>query len=258
MGALPEMQCGEGVVWMAEANISTVRRLVQDSKYLVVISGSGMQREGGHQSIRDQERAYDIEAEYGYSPEEMFSSAFYNTRTESFYNFYKKEILSRDLKPGPAHAALAKLERKGILKTIITREIHGLCRDAGCKNVIELHGYIGNNHCPRCGRTYTKQYMRDAKKVPLCEDCMLPIRPGIRLFGELVDNSQMTRVANEITKADVLLILGARLDQEFYDHNLSYYKGDKVILLTNRENHGDVNADYVIHGGLNELVPQLL
>lgn len=244
---------------MAEANMSVVRRMVQDSKYLVVITGSGLQREcDGHQSLRDQERAYNIEAEYGYSPEEMFSSAFYNTRTEPFYNFYKKEILSQDLKPGPAYKALAKLERKGILKTIITREIYGLSREAGCKNVLELHGNVGNNHCPRCGRTYSKQYLKDAKKVPLCEDCMLPIRPGIRLFGEMVDNSQMTKMANEISRADVLLVLGARLDLEFCDHNLSYYKGNKVILLTNRETYGDANADYVIHGSLNELVPQLL
>lgn len=87
---------------------------------------------------------------------------------------------------------------------------------------------------------------------------MLPIRPGIRLFGEMVDNSQMTKMANEISRADVLLVLGVRLDPEFCEQNLSYYKGDKVILLTNRENIGDVNADYVIHGNLNDLVVQLL
>ncbi|MDO4344212.1 MAG: Sir2 family NAD-dependent protein deacetylase [Eubacteriales bacterium] len=243
---------------MAEARISTVKEIVEKSKYLVAISGSGMQRGCGHMSLRDQERAYDIEAEYGYSPEEMFSSAFYNTRTEPFYKFYKKEVLSQDMKPGPAYKTLARLEEKGVLKAIISREIYGLCAEAGCKNIIQPHGSVEKNHCPRCGREYSKQYLKDAKKVPICEKCMVPIRPGIRLYGEMIDNAVMTKVANEISKADVLLVLGVRLDQEFCENNLSYYTGDKLILITDRQEHGDENADYVIHGDLNELVPQLL
>lgn len=243
---------------MAEATEKVIKKLIHESKYLVAISGSGMQRECGHLSLRDQERAYDIEAEYGYSPEEMFSSAFYNTRIEPFYKFYKKEILAQNMQPGAAYKALAKLEKEGILKTIISKEIYGMCQKAGCENVLELHGSIEYNHCPHCGKVYTKQYLLDARKVPLCEDCMATIRPGIRFYGEMIDNAMMTKVANEIIKADVLLVLGTRLDPEFCDHYLSYYTGDKVILITNRVDYGDVNADYVMHGSMNEILPQLL
>lgn len=223
-----------------------------------MFSGSGMQRECRHQSLRDPERAYDIEATYGNSPEEMFSSAFYNTRIEAFYQFFKKEILSQDMEPGPAYQAIARLEEQGIVKTIVTKEIYGMCKKAGCKNVLELHGSIDKNHCPRCGKAYTKQDLLNARKVPLCTECMVPIRPGIRFYGEMIDNAVMTRVANEISRADVLLVLGARLDPEFCDQTLSYYRGGKLILLTNRDYHSDVKADYVIHGSLNEIVPQLL
>ncbi len=243
---------------MAEATISVVKKLIHGSRYLVVISGSGMQRERGHKSLRDPERAYDIEAKYRYSPEEMFSSVFYNTRIEPFYQFYKEEVLSQDMQPGPAYNAVAELEKQGIVKTIISREIYGMSQKAGCQNVLELHGNIEVNHCPRCGKVYTKEYLLKAKKVPLCEDCMVPIRPGIRFYGEMIDNGIMTKVANEISKADVLLVLGARLDPDFCDHNLAYYQGDKLILLTNREDTGDVNADYVIHGSLDKILPKLL
>ena len=238
--------------------MNLVKKLVHESKYLVVFSGSGMQRDCGHKSLRDPERAYRIEAEYGYSPEEMFSSAFYNTRIEPFYQFYKKEILSEEMKPGAAYQAIASLEKEGIEKTVITKEIYGMCKKAGCKNVLELHGDIEENRCPRCGKVYSKQYIKEAKKVPLCEDCMVTIRPGIRFYGEMIDNGIMTKVANEIAKADVFLALGVRLDPDFCDQTLSYYTGDKRILLTNREDPGDVNADYVVHGNLNEIVPQIL
>ena len=46
-------------------------------------------------SIGEPEDAYDIESRYGYSPEELFSAAFYNTRPSQFYEFYKNEVLSK-------------------------------------------------------------------------------------------------------------------------------------------------------------------
>ena len=45
----------------------------------------------------------------GYSAEEIFSSAFYNTRPEFFFEFYKKEMLDNppeDTASGPALAAM--------------------------------------------------------------------------------------------------------------------------------------------------------
>lgn len=241
-----------------DAKINIVKRLIRESKYLVCICGGGMLREIGHHSLRDPERAYDIEARYGYSPEEMFSSAFYNTRTEPFYKFYKQEVLSEKMEPGAAFLALARLEEEGILKTVITNNIYAMPKHAGCKNILEPHGNIEKNKCPHCQKPYSKEYLLNAKKVPLCEECMKPIRPGIRFYGEQIDNGIMTQVATEITKADVLMVLGTRLDSDFCDNYLSYYKGKRLILINNIVNYTDEKADYVIHGVINEIVPRLL
>lgn len=243
---------------MMDAKISNVKRLIDESKYLVCICGGGMLWESGHLSLRDPERAYDIEAKYGYSPEEMFSSAFYNTRSEPFYKFYKQEVLSEKMEPGPAFLSLAKLEEAGVLKTVITGAIYALPTRAGCKNVLEPHGNIENNRCPHCQKVYTKEYLLHAKKVPLCEVCMKPIRPGIRFYGEMIDNAIITRVAEEIGKADVLMVLGTRLDSDFCDNYLSYYNGNKLILINNIEDFTDERADYVIHGVINDIVPELI
>ena len=58
------------------------------SAYTVCISGREMIVEDGIDSMRDMETAYEIETKYGYSPEEVFSARFFNTRTEQFYEFY--------------------------------------------------------------------------------------------------------------------------------------------------------------------------
>ena len=60
---------------------------------------------------------------------------------------------------------------------------------ADVKIVINLHGSIYHNHCQRCGKTYSVDYIRQAKKVPYCEVCGGVIRPGCVVFlGEMLDS----------------------------------------------------------------------
>ena len=73
--------------------IEELKKIVAHSRYIVVICGSGMLREGGILHIRSQDRAYEIEQAYGHSPEEFLSQAFYSTRPEQFYEFYRKDLL---------------------------------------------------------------------------------------------------------------------------------------------------------------------
>lgn len=62
--------------------ISQLKEILDQSKYTVALCGSGMMEEGEALAIKKQERAYEIEEKYGYSSEELFTSAFYNTRPE--------------------------------------------------------------------------------------------------------------------------------------------------------------------------------
>ena len=93
---------------MARKEIEKFKSLLEKSHYTVALCGSGMMEEGGTPVIRDDERAYAIEQAYGVSPEYIFSSAYYNTRTEKFFEFYKKEILSARQKPTKSGTALSR------------------------------------------------------------------------------------------------------------------------------------------------------
>lgn len=101
-------------------------------------------------------------------------------------------MLKPHLEPSAGFYALAELERRGKLQCSIANNVHNLPGRAGCQKVLNLHGTIYDNECPRCGRKYSMEYIRDAKRVPLCEDCMAVIRPKVLLFGEQVDNRMMT------------------------------------------------------------------
>ena len=61
----------KGGNFMREKNILQILR---DSRYTVVLTGSGMMVESGYPLLRDGDESYELEEKYGYPFEEMFSS----------------------------------------------------------------------------------------------------------------------------------------------------------------------------------------
>lgn len=166
-----------------------------------------------------------------------------------FFRFYKEVILkAAEIPPGDGFLALKALQDKGFVDSIITRRIAGLEDRAGCRNVINMKGTVEDNVCPSCGRHYPAEYIRQAKGVPLCGHCLVAVRPQVCLFGEMIDNGVMTRAAEEVEKADVLMVLGASLNTPLCSQLLQYYSGSMLILVTKKEHYSDQRADIIIHG----------
>ena len=240
---------------MREKNILQILR---ESRYTVVLSGSGLMAESGYPLLRDGEESYDIEDKYGYSFEEIFSSGFYSARKELFFRFYKEVILKAvDIPPGKGFQMLKKLQDYGLADSIITRRIAGLEDRAGCRNVVNMKGTVFDNVCPSCGRHYPVEYIRDSKNVPLCEECLVAIRPQVCLFGEMIVNGIMTKAAEEGEKADVLLVLGASLNSPLCSQLLQYYTGTNLILVTGSEHYTDQRADFVLYGRCDDFLERL-
>ncbi|MCR4923561.1 MAG: NAD-dependent deacetylase [Lachnospiraceae bacterium] len=241
-----------------EEKINYLKGLIRDNSQMVCILGVGMEIECGGKNLWSNDEAYRIEDEYGHAPEEIYSSSFYATKKQKFYEFYKKEILDQDIHPGTAYAALKKLQDSGKLTAVITRDIDGLPEEAGLENVIRLHGSKNVNQCPKCHKYFDLAYMRKFKGIPLCEECQQPIRPKVMLYGEMVRNDIMTQAANAIRGANVVMLLGTNFGVPMVDSLLQYYEGNKVILITLHEHYNDGNADICIHGKLEDILPQIV
>ena len=134
--------------------------VIRNSGHIVCLMGVGVSEDCGCLNYRSGDNAYAIETKYGYSPEEIYSTGFYNTRTKDFFTFYHNEVLAKLGEPGPELATLKKMEDDRKLYAIITREIYGLASRAGCRNVIALHGSVYDNKCPHCGTRYDIDFMR--------------------------------------------------------------------------------------------------
>lgn len=232
--------------------------MIEESRYLVCICEEGMQQEAGYRDLEYSDDAYEIEDKYGHAAEEIFNSAFYATRKEQFFEFYRQEILSQEYMPGAGFEALKKLEDYGKLKAILTTSIYALPERAGCRNVIELHGSIRKNECPHCHKRYPVDDIRQEKKVPICKECGAVIRPGVFLYGEMLDNAVMTRAMQEVEKADVLLICGANLNGKTCSNCIQYFNGDKVVIITDTPHFTDSRASLVIYDRVMDVLPQLV
>lgn len=228
--------------------IKWLEKIIDRSRHMVCLMGVRISSQCGCTNYRDKGDSYDIEAKYGYSPDEIFSASFYNVRPAQFYEFYKNDMISDLGEVDEGLLVLRKLEEQGKLKCIITRDIFSLAKRAGCQNVYELHGSVYNNRCPHCGSNYPIEYIQNSKGVPKCEKCGMMIRPGVSLVGEMVDNVLLTKAATEVQKADTLLVMGCNLKASLVSTFIKDFSGEKLVLLNNEEHFADKKADLVIYG----------
>ena len=228
-------------------SLARVKQLVNDSSRIVVLLGVGTIIESGGENLWSSRECYRIEDIYHKTPDEMMDVGYYSARKDKFFEFYKNELISMDLKPASLYSDLKKLQDQEKISKIITQNMYGLHTEAGLENVIELHGNINNNWCPHCGKKFDLDYIKSSKNVPLCDDCGTAIRPGVRLFGENIANDTMTEAVNACENADLILLLGTNFHDNMVRFCTSVYKGETLVLITKEDHYLDDHADIVIH-----------
>ena len=109
--------------------LETLQKWLDESRKGVFFGGAGVSTESGIPDFRSQDGLYN--QEYAYPPEVIVSHSFYKRNPEEFFRFYKNKMIVTDAKPNKAHLGLARLERQGKLKAVITQNIDGLHQMAG-------------------------------------------------------------------------------------------------------------------------------
>ena len=117
-----------------------VKEVVERSERIVFFGGAGVSTESNIPDFRSESGLYQAVSQYGKSPETMLSHSFFMNNMETFFDYYKNNLIYREAEPNKAHIALARLEEKGKLTAVVTQNIDGLHQKAGSKKVYELHG----------------------------------------------------------------------------------------------------------------------
>ena len=234
--------------------MKTLQEIVDNSKYIVFFGGAGVSTESGIPDFRSVDGLYN--QTYKFPPETILSHTFFINNTEEFYRFYRNKMLFNDKKPNAAHTTLAKLEKAGKLKAVITQNIDGLHQAAGSKRVYELHGSVLRNYCRKCRKFYTAEYIKKSEGVPKCE-CGGVIKPDVVLYEEGLDDSVVSGALNAIMQADLLIIAGTSLTVYPAAGFIRYFRGDKIVLINRDSTPFDSQADLVFHDKVGELLDKI-
>lgn len=233
--------------------IEELKKIIAESDNIVFLGGAGVSTESNIPDFRSASGLYNAKTKYGYSPETLLSRTFFDKHTESFYEYYRDNLLYLDAEPNKAHYALAKLEKIGKLKAVVTQNIDGLHQKAGSKTVYELHGSVLRNNCMNCGKFYTAEFIKKSTGVPTCE-CGGTIKPDVVLYEEGLDNYTWDNAYKAISRADVLIVGGTSLVVYPAAGLVNVYKGKKLVLINKSKTSYDNAASLIINESIGEVL----
>ncbi|MEG0840920.1 MAG: NAD-dependent protein deacylase [Erysipelotrichaceae bacterium] len=233
--------------------------ILKHSNNIVFFGGAGVSTESGIPDFRSNDGIYQAHKKYPYPAEVMVSSDFFYEHPDSFYEFYFDKMVYPQAVPNGAHLALAKLEKMGKLKAVITQNIDGLHQMAGNQEVLELHGSIHRNYCKSCHAFYDLNDMLKQKgKVPKCLKCGATIKPDVVLFGEALNDETIKKSIDYLQHADTLIVGGTSLVVYPAAGLLQYFHGNKLVLINRDCTDMDDSANLVIHEKIGEVLKEVV
>ncbi len=173
------------------------------SAYVVALTGAGISVESG---IPDFRSAGGLWSKY--DPMEYGTIESFRANPAKVWKMLAEldEVLLR-ADPNPAHRALAELEKRGILRLIITQNVDSLHQRAGNTKVVEFHGNNRTLRCDSCGRTFPRATVSLKSLPPRCL-CGEALRPELVFFGEPIPGEAFHQAIAAAEKCDLMLIVG--------------------------------------------------
>ena len=234
--------------------IQTLQSWIRDSQNIVFFGGAGVSTESNIPDFRSQDGLY--HQSYQYPPETILSHRFFMQQTEEFFRFYREKMLYLQAQPNQAHLQLAKWEREGKIKGVITQNIDGLHQKAGSRHMVELHGSVLRNHCMQCGKAYTAEEMAQSRGVPRCV-CGGVIKPDVVLYEESLNGADIEEAVRLIENAEVLIVGGTSLAVYPAAGLIDYYRGDRLVLINRDATPYDRRANLLIQEKIGWVLGQI-
>ena len=237
---------------------------LRDARQIVVLTGAGISTESGIPDFRGPEGLWtkDPAAERKATIQHYVADAEH--RRSVWRNRAQGEVFGGD--PNPGHVALAELERRAALHTLVTQNVDGLHQAAGSSPeiVIEIHGTIHEAKCLSCGwrgpMDATLDRVRAGEDDPPCLVCGGMLESATVSFGENLVPADLERAQAAAAGADVFLAIGTSLG--VYPAAalpvLALLAGASLAVLNADPTPFDPQADVVVRDRLGEVLPALV
>ncbi|MCA9976883.1 MAG: hypothetical protein KC413_14075, partial [Anaerolineales bacterium] len=121
--------------------------LLREAKHTVVLTGAGISTPSGIPDFRTPGRGVWEDVD----PSEVASIYAFKRYPQHFYDWLRPLIDTIfSAHPNAAHLSLARLERNGRIRCIITQNIDLLHSRAGSRTIYEVHGHLREMTCISC------------------------------------------------------------------------------------------------------------
>ena len=237
--------------------------LIKRARKVVVFTGAGVSTESGIPDFRSPGGIWERVDPEDFTYQKFISDP--EARRRQWQLLWKDRLVS-EVKPNPAHYAIAELHRMGKLDCVITQNVDSLHRRAGLPDdrIFELHGSMQRVVCLQCHRRYTLENIRarlDAgEEVPDCEVCHGILKPDIVLFGEMLPEDVFDRAADRARACDLCLVIGSTLI--VYPAALipiyAVDAGARLVIINLSPTPMDEQADVVIRAKAGEAMSKIV
>jgi NAD-dependent deacetylase len=237
---------------------------LREARQIVVLTGAGISTESGIPDFRGPQGMWtkDPSAERKANIRHYVEDA--DHRREVWRNRAGSELFAGE--PNAGHRALAELERRANVHTLVTQNVDGLHQAAGSSPavVVEIHGTVHEVKCLQCGwrgpMDETLARVRAGDDDPACLDCGGMLKSATISFGENLVPEDLMRAQRAADGADVFLAVGTSLG--VYPAaalpEIALRAGAMLAILNGEPTPFDSAAEFVLRDRLGAVLPALV
>lgn len=194
-----------------DATLDAVAEHLRHARSALFITGAGISADSGLPTYRGVGGLYDSEAtEDGLHIEEALSGEIFAVRPDITWKYLIQiEENCRGAQPNAAHQAIASLDKHLDRVMVFTQNVDGLHRQAGSREIIEIHGNLQALQCTSCDYEETTPDFAGREVPPLCPECGAVLRPKVVLFGEVLPEDKLDHFIGALQEGfDIVFSIG--------------------------------------------------
>ena len=182
--------------------IEKVAQYLHAAKRVLVITGAGLSADSGMPTYRGIGGLYgDLPVRNGLTIEDILSG--YTMRRDpglvwEYLGHIAEAFL--DARPNRGHEVIAEMDRHFDKVVVLTQNVDGFHGRAGSRHVIDIHGDIHRLACMQCSYKVGDVDLKTIAFPPKCPACGAILRPGVTLFGEMLDEEKLAKLQTALRK----------------------------------------------------------
>ena len=191
------------IIMAPGSDLGIVREHLATAQNITVLTGAGISADSGVPTFRGADGLWRT-----YRAEDLATPEAFERVPRLVWEWYnwRRELIATK-QPNAAHLAIVECERRAPAFWLITQNVDGLHRDAGSRNLSEIHGNIWKVRCTGC-QAVSENRDVPISILPFCPHCGALLRPHIVWFGESLLAADLQQCSTVLRNCDLLLVVG--------------------------------------------------